>query len=101
MIMSRKEELLQIVGDDKALAKLVDEIIFLETQLDYLKTLPQINVNPNNPAQQKATPAAKQYKEFLQQYTNCIKILAHISGDDGEKDVSPLRKWAAKYVDTE
>lgn len=96
--MSRKEELLKIIGDDnKTLIRLVDEVVFLEKQLDYLRTLPQINVNPNNPAQQKATPAAKQYKEFLQQYTNCIKILAHI-GDDNENDVSPLRKWVAKYV---
>lgn len=99
--MDRKEELLNIVGDDKIILKLVDEVIFIERQLDYLKQLPQINVNPNNPYQQKATPAAKQYKEFLQQYTNIIKVLAHVSGDDNENDISPLRKWAAKYVNTE
>lgn len=96
----RKNELINIVGDDKVLIKLVDEIIFIEKQLDYLKSLPQINVNPNNPAQQKATPAAKQYKEFLQQYVNCIKVLAHV-GEDNENDISPLRKWASKYVNTE
>ena len=95
--MSRKDELLNLIGDDKALVKLVDEICFLEKQLEYLKTLPQINVNPDNPAQQKSTPASKQYKEFLQQYVNCIKVLAHVSGDD-ETDVSPLRKWAEKYI---
>ena len=95
--MSRKDELLNIIGDDKVLIRLVDEVCFLEKQLEYLKGLPQINVNPNNPYQQKATPAAKQYKELLQQYTNVIKVLAHVSGDDNENDVSPLRKWAAKY----
>jgi hypothetical protein len=99
--MDRKTELLNIVGDDKILIRLVDEVIFIETQLEYLKTLPQINVNPNNTMQQKATPAAKQYKEFLQQYTNIIKVLAHVSGDDNENDISPLRKWAAKYVNSE
>lgn len=100
--MSRKEELLNIVGaDNKILIKLVDEVCFIEKQLEYLKSLPQINVNPNNSAQQKTTPAAKQYKEFLQQYTNCIKILAQVNGDDNDNDVSPLRKWAAKYVNTE
>ena len=99
--MDRKTELLNIVGDDKILIRLVDEVIFIETQLEYLKTLPQINVNPNNTMQQKTTPAAKQYKEFLQQYTNIIKVLAHVSGDDNENDISPLRKWAAKYVNTE
>ena len=95
--MSRKDELLNLIGDDKALVKLVDEICFLEKQLEYLKTLPQINVNPDNPAQQKSTPASKQYKEFLQQYVNCIKVLSHISGDD-DTEVSPLRKWAEKYI---
>ena len=95
--MSRKEELLNLIGDDKTLVKLVDEVCFLEKQLEYLKTLPQINVNPDNPAQQKATPASKQYKEFLQQYVNCIKVLAHVGGDD-ETEISPLRKWAEKYV---
>lgn len=99
--MTRKEELLNLIGDDKTIIKLVDEVCFLEKQLEYLKALPQINVNPKNPYQQKTTPAAKQYKEFLQQYTNCIKILAHVTGDDNNEDVSPLRKWASKYVNTE
>ena len=99
--MTRKEELLNLIGDDKTIIKLVDEVCFLEKQLEYLKALPQINVNPNNPYQQKATPAAKQYKEFLQQYINVIKILAHVTGDDNENDISPLRKWASKYVDKE
>ena len=57
--MTRKEELLNLIGDDKTIIKLVDEVCFLEKQLDYLKALPQINVNPNNPYQQKTTPAAK------------------------------------------
>ena len=73
----------------------------MEKQLEYLKGLPQINVNPNNPYQQKTTPAAKQYKEFLQQYINCIKVLEQVSGEGSENEVSPLRRWAAKYVNTE
>lgn len=97
--MSRKEELLDIIGEEnKTLVKLVDEVCFLEKQLEYLKQLPQIKVNPDNPCQQKATPAAKQYKEFLQQYINCIKVLDHSSGADDENDISPLRQWAAKYI---
>lgn len=97
--MSRKDELLNLIGDDKTLIRLVDEVCFLEKQLDYLKQLPQIRVDQNNPERQKATPAAKQYKEFLQQYTNCIKVLSHVSDED-EKEISPLRKWAGKYVDS-
>ena len=45
--------------------------------------------------QQKSTPAAKQYKEFLQQYNNSLRLLFRISGNlDGEsEEESPLRKW--------
>jgi hypothetical protein len=59
-----------------------------------LKKLPFINVNPKNPMQQKATPASKQYKEFLQQYNNCLRLLFRLSGDMGEtEEESPLRRW--------
>ena len=97
--MTRKEELIQIVkqtgekNDIKA-SQLIDEIVFLEEQLVNLKKLPFINVNPNNPMQQKATPASKQYKEFLQQYNNSLRLLFRLSGDMGEnEEESPLRKW--------
>lgn len=93
--MSRKKELEKIVGKDNELvSQLVDEILFLEKQLIQLKQLPFIKVNPNNNAQQKATPASKQYKEFLQQYTNCIKVLASVTGQDDKEEDSPLRAWA-------
>ena len=62
--------------------------------------LPQIKVDPENPERQKATPAAKLYKETLQQYTNVIKVLAHCTGQDADSEESPLRKWARKFVDT-
>ena len=99
--MERKEELLQLIckndskNDIKA-RQLVDEIIFVEEQLVYLKTLPFININPKNPMQQKTTPAAKQYKELLQQYNNSLRLLLRLSGDMcGEsEEESPLRKWA-------
>lgn len=97
--MERKEELLKIINkagsqNDIKAAQLVDEVIFLEEQMIELKKLPFINVNPKNPMQQKATPAAKQYKEFLQQYNNCLRLLFRLSGDMGETDEeSPLRRW--------
>lgn len=93
--MSRKKELEKIVGKDNELvSQLVDEILFLENQLIQLKQLPFIKVNPKNNSQQKSTPAAKQYKEFLQQYTNCIKVLARVTGQDDKEEDSPLRAWA-------
>lgn len=74
----RKEQLEKLLSklDDKDLvSQVVDEIIFLEEQLTYLKTLPFIRVNPKDTSQQKETPAAKQYHHMLQAYNNNIKIL--------------------------
>lgn len=91
----RKRELMELVGDDFKAGQLIDEIIFLEDRMNELKKLPFIAVSPKNPAIQKATPAAKQYKEFLQQYNNCLRLLFRLSGDlgDDKEEESPLRKW--------
>mgnify|MGYP000869788158 CR=1 FL=1 len=99
-MMTRKEELEEILGDDLALKPLIDEIIFLENQLTELKKLPFIKVNPKNPMQQKSTPAQKQYKELLQQYANILKIVARSAGEDENDDESPLRKWVKQHVDS-
>ena len=98
--MTRKEELLQVVGDDPVLIPLVDDMVFLENQLDQLRALPMIKVDPTNPARQKATPSAKLYKEFLQQYTNVVKIIARKTGADLTNDESPLRKWMNDHIGT-
>lgn len=103
--MTRKESLINLIckdeqSKDKYLS-LIEEVIFLESQLDKLKKLPFIKVHPKNPEMQKATPAAKQYKELLQQYTNCLKVLFSASGNDSGGEESPLRKWMKKYVDSE
>lgn len=98
--MTRKEELEEVIGDDLTLKPLIDEIIFLEGQLEELKKLPFIKVNPKNPMQQKSTPAQKQYKELLQQYANILKIVARSAGVDENDDESPLRKWVKQHVDS-
>ena len=100
MTMDRKKELLKLAGDDARLIELVSKVLFLEKRLEELEKLPFIKVNPNNPAQQKATPAAKQYKELLQQYTNCIKILSRAGNMDDSEEESLLRKWVRKHADT-
>lgn len=102
--MGRKEELLSVFKDADRNAKttllpLIDEIVFMEQRLDSLKKLPFLKVHPENPGLQKSTPAAKQYKELLQQYTNCIKILSRMTGADESDEESPLRRWVKKYVD--
>lgn len=96
--MSRKEELLQICSglDESGRAStiiLIDEMLFLEGQLMELKKMPFLSVNPKNPKQQKQTAAAKQYKEMLQQYTNCVKILLKVAGGEAAEEESPLRAF--------
>lgn len=98
---NRKQTLLKIVDNNELFYQLIDEIIYLESKLIELKTYPFIKTNPNNPLQQKATPAAKLYKEFLQQYNNCIKLLAKATGQDENDEESPLRKWARSRKDVE
>lgn len=105
--MTRKDELFKIikkVGSENEIkaGRLVEEICFLEEQMDALKKLPFINVNPKNPMQQRGTPAAKQYKEFLQQYNNSLKLLLRIAGDFGESEEdSPLRAWIKSRTEYE
>lgn len=105
--MTRKEELLEAINksgsqNDVKAAQLIDEVVFIEEQLIELKKLPFISVNPKNPAQQKATPASKQYKELLQQYNNSLRLLFRLAGDFGEtEEESPLRNWAKREKDFE
>lgn len=91
--MTRREELLTVIGDNKTLVPMIDEIVYLEEQLDILRKLPKIKINPKNPEQQKATPAAKMYKEYFQQYINAIKAIEKSVGTDESEEESPLRKW--------
>ena len=96
--MTRKENLIKALeGADMVLIEnVIDEVIFLEKQLKALKKLPFIKVNPDNPAQQRATPAQKQYKELLQQYNNLIKLLFAASGQNESDSESPLRRFFNK-----
>ena len=91
--MTRREELLKVIGDNKTLVPMIDEIVYLEEQLDMLRKLPKIKVNPNNPLQQKVLPAAKIYKEYLQQYLNAVKAIEKVTGANETEEESPLRKW--------
>lgn len=103
--MGRKEDLEKIVFKDGSnnnikASRLIEEIIYLEEQMAYYRSLPQIKVDKDHPEKQKATPAAKLYKECLQQYNNCLRLLLRITGDIGEaEEESPLRKWAKRRED--
>lgn len=81
--MSRREQLGEAfrgVSDEmkQLVDPLIDEVVYLEQRMSELKKLPAVVYNPKNPALQKSTPAAKQYKECSQSYMNAIRILANI-----------------------
>lgn len=95
----RREQLLEVIGDNKALLPLVDDIVFLEKHLEYLRGLPQIRVDGLNPNHQKPTPASKQYKEFLQQYINAIKLLMKETGTAETEEESPLKQWMNEHIE--
>lgn len=100
--MTRREELASLLKDGDAkqrieAERLINEVCFLEEQMTELKKFPFISVNPKDPTKQKTTPAARQYKELLQQYNNSFKLLLHILGELGadrdDTEESPLRAW--------
>ena len=96
--MSRLEELLKVINHDITYIPLINEMVYLEEQLDELRALPKIKVHPDDPTKQKTTPAAKLYKEYLQQYTNIVRILMKATGADENEEESPLRKWINEHT---
>lgn len=96
MAKDRREELAALFENVEArdiVLPLIEDVVFLEGQLNDLRKLPFIRVNPSNKAQQKPTIAAKQYKELLQQYNNCVKTLASVLRRDAAEEESPLREF--------
>ena len=94
---ARKQELLKLfdqIEDTKGIIlPMIDDVVFLEAQLSEKRKLPFIKVHPDFPDIQKPTAAAKQYKELLQQYNNCVKILTGILRKDTPEEESPLRAF--------
>lgn len=96
--MERRKEIAEIcknLDDDilKLITPLIDELIFLEEQLDYLKTLPFILVKEGDPTKQKVTPAYKQYKDLSQTYINALKVINSTLGIESDTVESPLRLY--------
>lgn len=96
--MEKTEELRDLFkeideGKRKLIDSLIDEAVFLEGQMKELKKYPFIKFHPTNPNLQKVTAAGKQYREFLQTYTNIIDKLCRIYGKDETDQESPLRAF--------
>ena len=101
--MERKKELLSVlksVDSDvlKLLDPLIDNIVFEEKQLQYLRTLPFIKVKDNG-LRQMPTPASKQFKEIKQTYLNDLHVLGKYIGIDNEEKDSPLRKYFESKIE--
>ena len=78
--MDRKAQILNLFADIEEnerllIDPLIDEVVFLEIRMAELRKMPFLSVNPKNPAMQKPTAAARQYKECSQSYMNAIRIL--------------------------
>ena len=102
VIMSREKELEKIInGVDEnkrdLIKPLIEDVLFLESQLTKLKTYPFLRVNKDNPELQKVTPASKQYKELLQQYSNAIKLISSLMGQSTGDEQSELRKYLERF----
>lgn len=100
--MSRSEELREIFKDfDETKFKVIDplitEAVFLEEQMTSLKKYPFIKSREyKGEIQTKVTAAGKQYREYLQTYTNIIDKLCRMLGKvEGDED-SPLRDFFKK-----
>lgn len=95
----RKDSLMAALGemDPKRLTlveQIIDEIVFLEGQLEQLRKYPFIKVNPLNPEMQKQTEASKQYVKLTQSYLQSVKVLAScLNKNILDDDDSPLNQW--------
>ena len=81
--MDRKKrlaELKDLFADiDKKERDLIDnllsEVVYLEEEMEVLRTKPFLNVHPKNPTLVRQSPAAKLYKDCSHVYGNYIRIL--------------------------
>ena len=62
----------------KLVENLIVEAVFLEEEMEVLKTKPFLNVHPKNPTLVRTSPAAKLYKECCSNYANITRILLNV-----------------------
>ena len=100
--MTRREELDEIFKDvdenkKELISPLLDDIVFLEEQMEELKKLPFIQVHPTDPTKQRVTKAAKLYKEHSQSYMNAIRILGSLLNKQDASAQNELLKRLQGY----
>lgn len=104
--MDRKEEILKCFTDitkekESFLIPLIDNFVFIESQLSKLRNLPHIRIHPNNPERQEVTPAGKMYKEYMQSYLNALKVLQKELLLEKIDSESPLLKMLKEFEENE
>lgn len=91
---SRKKALIAAfegVDDVKTVVlPMIDDVVFLEFKLEELRSKLEAQKLVNG---DKTNPGVRIYKELLQQYNNCIKILAGVLRKDIPEEESPLRAF--------
>ena len=102
--MTRKDEILKYIKENRPnevnfLLPLVDDVVFLEGELEKLRELPLIEIHPTDRGRQRTTPSAKLYKELLQQYNNCLKIIVVKTGGEDSEEDSPLRTYMKERLE--
>lgn len=96
---TREKELFNYIGQDINYYPLIKNVVELEEELEALRKLPKLKTHPKDLTKQKALPAAKQYKEFLQQYINGLKVLQRAAGVEDHEEESPLRRWINGHLE--
>ena len=86
----------------KIVSPLIDEAVFLESQLEELKKFPFIKSRTiDGVTQTKQTAAGKMYREYLQTLTNIIDKLARIYGREEAEELSPVEIYFKKKLSGE
>lgn len=99
--MERKQELNEIFKDvdenqRRLVDRLIDEVIYIESELTELKKLPSIRVHPKDSSRQEITPAGKLYKDMTATYMNAIRILCSLLSKVSGDDYDPVAEFMEK-----
>lgn len=105
LVMTRREEILKYIKENRPndlgfLSPLVDDMVDLEERLTELRQKPTIEIHPSDSNKQRVSPFMKTYKELLQQYNNCLKIIILKANNDDSDEESPLRAYMKQRLDT-
>lgn len=96
--MDRKQELLKLLedADDNKkilLSKAIDELLYLEEQLEEIRKVPFIIIHPTDKTKQKITASGKAYEKYYQLYLTALKTLNSLLNKDLLDDDDEFDKW--------